>query len=115
MSLLVTWPDEEPGSPLLETSDPAEIAVALRNVGCGFERREIRPGLSPQAPEDEVLAAYRDLGDAEAAARGFRQGDVAGIAASEDPGYPAQAARGPPTLIHEHPHWAGDERRVLTR
>ena len=115
MSLLITWGDEGPGSPLLETSDPAEIAAALRDAGCGFERREVRPGLTPQAVEDEVLAVYRDLVDAEVAARGFRKVDVAGIAVSEDPGYPAQAAKVRSTFIHEHTHGDDDEVRFITR
>lgn len=115
MSLLITWHDERPGSPLLETSDPAEITAALRNVGCGFERREIRSGLSPQALEDEVLAVYRELVDAEMAARGFRKVDVAGIALSDDPGYPAQAAKVRATFIHEHTHGDDDEVRFITR
>jgi 1,2-dihydroxy-3-keto-5-methylthiopentene dioxygenase len=115
MSLLITWLDEEPGRPVLETSEPAEIARTLRDVGCGFDRREIKPGLSPQAPEDEVLAAYRDLVDAEVAARGFRKVDVAQIAASEDPGYPAQAAKVRAMFIHEHTHGDDDEVRFIAR
>lgn len=115
MSWLITWDDEGPGSPLLETSDPAEITTALRDAGFGFERRNIRPGLSPRAPEDEVLAAYQDLVDAEVAARGFRKVDVAGIAASADPAYPAQAARVRATFIHEHTHGDDDEVRFITR
>jgi 1,2-dihydroxy-3-keto-5-methylthiopentene dioxygenase len=86
MSLLISWHDEGPDAPLLETSNPAEIAEALRNAGCGFERREINSGLSPQAPEGEVLAAYRDLVDAEVA-----------------------------TFITEHTHGDDDEVRFITR
>jgi 1,2-dihydroxy-3-keto-5-methylthiopentene dioxygenase len=113
--LLITWHDEGPGNPLVETSDPAEIARALRNAGCGFERREIRPGLSPQASESQVLAAYRDLVDAEVAARGFRKVDVAGIAPSGDPAYTAQAAKVRGAFITEHTHGDDDEVRFITR
>jgi 1,2-dihydroxy-3-keto-5-methylthiopentene dioxygenase len=115
MSLLITWHDERPDSPLLETSDPAEVAAALRNAGCGFERHEIRPGLSPQAQEDEVLAAYQDLVDAEVTARGFRKVDVAGIALSDEPAYPAQAVKVRSTFIHEHTNGDDDEVRFITR
>lgn len=115
MSLLITWHDESPSSPLLETSDPGEIAAALRNVGCGFERREIRAGLSAQAPEDEVLAVYRDMVGAEVAARGFRKVDVAGIVRSDEPGYAVQAAKVRATFIHEHTHGDDDEVRFISR
>jgi 1,2-dihydroxy-3-keto-5-methylthiopentene dioxygenase len=115
MSLLITWRDEGPGAPLLETSDPAEISAALREAGCGFERRQITPGLSPQAPEQEVLDAYQDLVAAEVAARGFRKVDVAGIARSAEPGYLAQAAKVRATFIHEHTHGDDDEVRFITR
>jgi 1,2-dihydroxy-3-keto-5-methylthiopentene dioxygenase len=115
MSLLITWHDERPGTPLLETSDPAEIGAALRNAGCGFERHEVKSGVPPQAPEGEVLAAYKDLVDTEVAARGFRKADVAGIVLSDDPGYPEQAAKVRSTFIHEHTHGDDDEVRFITR
>jgi 1,2-dihydroxy-3-keto-5-methylthiopentene dioxygenase len=115
MSLLITWRDERPDNPLLETSDVAEIAEALQNAGCGFERHEIRPGLSPDAREDEVLAVYQDLVDAEVAARGFLKVDVAGITLSDEPAYPARAAKVRATFIHEHTHGDDDEVRFITR
>jgi len=115
MSLLVTWRDERPESPLLETSDPAQISAALRNAGCGFERRQVNRDLPASTAEAEVLAAYRDLVDAEVAARGFRKVDVAGIVRSDDPGYPAQAAKVRATFINEHTHGDDAEVRFITR
>jgi 1,2-dihydroxy-3-keto-5-methylthiopentene dioxygenase len=115
MSLLVTWSDEKPDTPLIETSDPEQIAAALQAVGCGFERRAIMPGLHPQSEAADVLAAYQDLVDAEMAARAFRKVDVAGIARTADPGYPEQAARVRGTFIHEHTHGDDDEVRFITR
>lgn len=115
MSPLIISSDFEAGAPLLETSDPAEISAALRTAGCGFERREVKAGLTPRAPADEVLAAYRDLVDAEVAARGFRTVDIAGIARDDDPGYGAHAAKIRATFINEHTHGDDDEVRFITR
>jgi 1,2-dihydroxy-3-keto-5-methylthiopentene dioxygenase len=115
MSLLIIWPDDRPDSPLLETSDPAEIAAALQEVGCDFERREIKPGLTADAPENDVLVAYQDLVETEVAARGFQKVDIAGIALSDDPGYLAQAAKVRATFINEHTHGDDDEVRFITR
>jgi 1,2-dihydroxy-3-keto-5-methylthiopentene dioxygenase len=115
VSLLIVWRDERPESPLLETADLAEITAALRDAGCGFERRELSAGLSPDAAQDEVLALYQDLVAAEVAARGFRKVDVAGIVLSDDPGYPAQAAKVRATFINEHTHGDDDEVRFIIR
>jgi 1,2-dihydroxy-3-keto-5-methylthiopentene dioxygenase len=115
MSLLITWDDEEPGIPLFETSDPAEIAAAMQEADCGFERRELRPGLAPEASEPDILAAYQDLVDSEVAARAFRTFDVAGIIRTTDPGYPAQAIKVRQAFIREHTHGDDDEVRFITR
>ena len=54
---------EEDGAPLAETSDPAEIAEALKPLGVRFERWPTRPLpdaaaiLDVYAPEIETLKA----------------------------------------------------------
>lgn len=59
MTLLVITPDDAPGTVVLRTTDPAEIATALNAVGVVFEQWGTR-GLAPDAVQDDVLAAYRD-------------------------------------------------------
>ncbi len=114
MSLLITWPDDDPGTKLYESCEPAEIAAAFDRIGCRFERRKVRR-LSPQAGQDEVLAAYRDAVDAEVSARGFVKVDVAAIAPSADPAYPEQARKVRAMFINEHTHGDDDEVRFITR
>lgn len=115
MSLLIIWLTDDPDNPLVETREPSEITTALRAVGCRFERREIRPGLSAQAPPDEVLTVYQDMVDTEVAARGFRKVDVAGIAPGDESGYREQAAKVRATFIDERTHGDDDEVRFMTR
>ncbi len=115
MSLLITWPDDDPGTKLYQTSDPHEIATAFGQIGCRFERIAIRSGLSPHAAQEEVLAAYSDVVDAEVRARGFVKVDVAGITRSADPAYPEQARKVRAMFINEHTHGDDDEVRFVTR
>lgn len=115
MSLLISWPEDEPHSPFRQTSDPAEIAAAFRSFGCRFERRELVSGLAPEATQDEVLAAYRDLVAAEMAAADFVAVDVAGIAPGNDPAYPERAKQVRAMFIDEHTHGEDDEVRFITR
>ena len=115
MSLLITWPDDDCSITLRETAEPAEIAGVLAEIRCRFERREVRPGLSADAGQDAVLAAYRDVVDRLVAKEGFVTVDVAAAHPSEDPGWPetAKAMRG--KFIDEHTHGDDDEVRFVIR
>lgn len=115
MSLLITWPDSDPSTTLRETADPAEIASALEEAGCRFERRSLRPGLAAGATPDAVLAAYQDVVDQLVADEGFVTVDVATVHPNDDPGWPdtAKAMRG--KFIDEHTHGDDDEVRFMTR
>jgi 1,2-dihydroxy-3-keto-5-methylthiopentene dioxygenase len=115
MSLLITWADDDATTPLAETTDPAEISAELANVGCRFERRDVRPGLAPHADQDTVLAAYRDVVDQLIAEAGFVTVDVATAHPSDDPDWPekAKAMRG--KFIDEHTHGDDDEVRFMVR
>lgn len=115
MSLLITWADDDATAPLAETTDPAEISAALTNVGCRFERRELRPGLAADADQGSVLAAYRDVVDQLVAEAGFVTVDVATVHPSDDPDWPdkAKAMRG--KFIDEHTHGDDDEVRFMVR
>jgi len=115
MSLLLTWSDTDPSTPLRETADPAEIAAVMAAMDCRFERRELAAGLAADAGQDEVLAAYRDAVDELVDAEGFVMVDVAGIRPSDDPGWAdtAKAVRG--KFIDEHTHGDDDEIRFMVR
>ncbi len=71
MSLLIAWPDDDPGSKLYQTSDPKQIADAFGRIGCRFERREVRQAKKVRAmfinehthgDDDEVRFVTRGAG-----------------------------------------------------
>jgi 1,2-dihydroxy-3-keto-5-methylthiopentene dioxygenase len=115
MSLLVTWTDNDPSTVLRQTTDPAEIARVYREFGGRFERRELRAGVAPDTPPEEVLAAYRDVVDELIAEEGFVTVDVASIHPSDDADWAdtAKAVRG--KFIDEHTHGDDDEIRFMVR
>lgn len=115
MSLLTVWTDTDPSTALRQTADPAEIAAAMTEIGCRFERRPVHADLPADADQEAVLARYRDLVDELVAAQQFVTVDVASIHPSDDPAWPdtAQAVRS--KFIDEHTHGDDDEVRFITR
>jgi 1,2-dihydroxy-3-keto-5-methylthiopentene dioxygenase len=115
MSLLITWNDHDPSTPLRQTTDPAEIAAVYEQFGGRFERHELRAGIRADTAPDAVLAAYRDVVDALVAAEGFVTVDVASVHPSDDPDWAdtAKAVRG--RFIDEHTHGDDDEIRFMVR
>jgi 1,2-dihydroxy-3-keto-5-methylthiopentene dioxygenase len=112
--MLVAWRDDDPSTPLRRTSDPAEISAEFEKLGCGFERREIRPIAGSDSGQDAVIAAYRDVIDEIKAAEGFVAVDVVDMHPSDDPGRPADAKAAPGKFLAEHTH-ADHEVRLMAR
>lgn len=115
MSLLITWPDDNPSSALLQTAEAAEIAAALGQVGCRFERRAIQPGVSADPRPDAVLAAYRDMVDELVSEEGFVTVDVATVHPHDDPDWPRTAREMRAKFVDEHTHGDDDEVRFMIR
>lgn len=57
MTLLTVWKETDPSTPVLETTDEAEIREALAELGARFSRWEIRD-VPSGASQDDVLALY---------------------------------------------------------
>lgn len=57
MTLLTVWKETDPSTPVLETTDEAEIRAALAELGARFSRWEIRD-VPSGASQDDVLALY---------------------------------------------------------
>lgn len=115
MSLLITWQDDDPGTVVRQTADPAQISAALDDIDCTFERREVVPGVSADAAQDAVLAAYRDAVDEIVSAHDFVTVDVAGVRPSDDPGWPETAKAVRAKFVDEHTHGEDDEVRFMVR
>ena len=115
MSLLITWPDDDPSSTLTETAAPEAISAALAAVGCRFERHEVRPGIGPDTGQDAVLTVYRDLVDKIMSDQGFVTVDVASAHPSADPGWPETARELRAKFTDEHTHGDDAEVRWMVR
>jgi len=113
MSLLVVFPDTDPGAPLEKTRSEAHIAAVLAGIGVRFERWEASAPLGASAGQDEVLAAYRADVDRLMREGGYRSADVVRLApAPEDPAWPEKARAARQKFLEEHTH-AEDEVRFF--
>jgi 1,2-dihydroxy-3-keto-5-methylthiopentene dioxygenase len=76
MSRLTLYPEDSAARPLLETTDGAAIAAALKPIGVRFERWEASRQLPPDVDDAAVMDAYR--GDIERLKTecGYRSVDV---------------------------------------
>lgn len=80
MSRLRIFNDDAPATPLVATSDRAEIAAELVKIGVGFERWDASKPVQPGDPHDIILDAYRTDIDRLIEANGFKTVDVVSIA-----------------------------------
>lgn len=80
MSRLRIFNDTDPSTVVMETTDGAAIATALKTIGVHFERWQAKHPVAPGAGQEEVFAAYREDIDRLVAQHGFQSVDVASIA-----------------------------------
>jgi len=99
MSRLTIYQDDTPGTPVLRTETPDEIARALSDIGVHFERWETQVALSDDAEPDVVLAAYRPHLDALMGTAKAGSADVIKLA-PDNPNAPALRQK----FISEHTH-----------
>ncbi len=109
MSRLTVTRDTTPGMPELQTEDGAEIASALSAIGVRFERWAAPAEVSPDAPPDEILAAYRPHLDALMGQSGAGSADVLRLRPGNE-AYPAMRQK----FLDEHTH-TEDEARFFVQ
>lgn len=109
MSLLTVYPDAEPGTILAQTGDPAEIARLLAPLNIRFERWSLDVPVDPDAPAEEILAAYRPHLDTLMGETGAGTADVIKLT----PDHP-QAAAMRAKFLNEHTH-TEDEVRFFVK
>ena len=76
MSRLTVYPDTDASAPLLDTTDGAEIAGALKAIGVQFERWPAEAELADDADDAAVMAAYAGAIDRLKGEGGYRAVDV---------------------------------------
>jgi 1,2-dihydroxy-3-keto-5-methylthiopentene dioxygenase len=99
MSRLRVFHDNEPGQPLLATSDQAAMARELATIGVGFEQWQATAAVAPGDSAESIMDAYRADIDRLVAARGFKSVDVVSIA-PDHPDREAMRAK----FLDEHFH-----------
>ena len=88
MTLLTTWSESGPETLVRRTSDPAEIAEALKPLGVRYEQWPVREDVPFDADSETVFAAYGPEIDKLNAEEGFTTVDVLGLHPSDDPEFP---------------------------
>jgi len=99
MSRLTIYSDNDPATPLLDTTDGVAIASALAEISVQFERWPAKARLAAGASDADVLAAY--AGEVEQLKRtgGYQAVDVARVR----PDHPDRAAMRQ-KFLSEHRH-----------
>jgi 1,2-dihydroxy-3-keto-5-methylthiopentene dioxygenase len=80
VSRLRIFNENDPATPLLATSERAEMAAELANIDVAFEQWDASQPIAPGDPHDIILDAYRADIDRLVEANGFRTVDVVSIA-----------------------------------
>lgn len=114
MTLLTVWPDDDPATTLLRTSDAESIAAELKRLGARFDRWPVVPGLPAEPSSDEVLAAYASPVRRVVDTEGYVLVDALHMTPTDDPSWPARAAAARQKFLAEHTH-ADDEDRFFAR
>ncbi len=106
MTRLVVLPDSDPGTTLLDTSDPDEIATALAAIGVRFEQWKASHLLADDAGQDDVLDAYRADVDRLCAEGGYVTVDVVRMRRTDesDTEWAEKVAVGRSRFLAEHTH-----------
>jgi 1,2-dihydroxy-3-keto-5-methylthiopentene dioxygenase len=99
MSHLRIYREDQPHKPLVETSDGAEMARHLREIGVRFERWQAAQPVAAGADQETVLAAYRQPVDQLMRENGYKTADVISLTAN----HPDKAALRQKFLA-EHTH-----------
>ncbi|GAB3383709.1 1,2-dihydroxy-3-keto-5-methylthiopentene dioxygenase [Lysobacter fragariae] len=99
MSRLRIFAEDNPVTPQLTTSDQAQMAQELAEIGVGFEQWTATKPVVPGDSSDDIMAAYREDIDRLIEERGFRSVDVVSIA-PDNPNKDAMRAK----FLDEHYH-----------
>ncbi|MDU0345082.1 cupin [Microbacterium sp. KSW2-29] len=108
MTLLTVWKETDPSTPVLETTDEAEIREALAELGARFSRWEIRD-VPSGASQDEVLALYADEIDEVKQREGYTLVDVVALDPAQE-NYDEVKTPSRQKFLSEHQHDDDEDR-----
>jgi 1,2-dihydroxy-3-keto-5-methylthiopentene dioxygenase len=108
VTLLTVWKETDPSTPVLETTDEAEIREALAELGARFSRWEIRD-VPAGASQDEVLALYAaEIGEVKER-EGYTLVDVVALDPAQD-NYDEVKTPSRQKFLSEHKHDDDEDR-----
>lgn len=108
MTLLTVWKETDPSTPVLETTDEAEIREALAELGARFSRWEVRD-VPSGASQDEVLALYADEIDEVKQREGYTLVDVVALDPAQE-NYDEVKTPSRQKFLSEHQHDDDEDR-----
>ncbi len=108
MTLLTVWKETDPSTPVLETTDEAEIREALAELGARFSRWEIRD-VPSGASQDDVLALYADEIDEVKQREGYTLVDVVALDPAQE-NYDEVKTPSRQKFLSEHQHDDDEDR-----
>lgn len=108
MTLLTVWNENDPETPVLETTDDAEILAELTKLGARFSHWEVKD-FAADATLEEIFALYTDEIEAVKQQEGYTLVDIMGLTPGQ-PGY--EEAKGPARekFLSEHRHDDDEDR-----
>lgn len=112
MTLLTVWNETDPATPVLETTDEAEIRESLGVLGARFSRWEVRD-VAADASLEQVLAAYATEVAAVKASEGYTLVDIVGLTPGQE-NYDELKVASRQKFLSEHRH-DDDEDRFFAR
>lgn len=104
MTMLTVWADDEPTTPLIQTSDRSAVAAELSAIGVAYQHHPVQADIPMSASQDEVIAAYQAFVDALVAEHGYTLIDVAQLHTGDDEESLAIAAGARQKFLAEHTH-----------
>ncbi|WP_433269221.1 1,2-dihydroxy-3-keto-5-methylthiopentene dioxygenase [Actinosynnema sp. CS-041913] len=110
MTLLTVWPDTGPGTVVVRTADPVEIADELKQLGVRYEQWPVIPGVT----RENALEAYRAQVDRVTETEGYVMVDAMEMTPSDDPAWLESAGEARLKFLAEHTH-DDDEDRFFAR
>ena len=109
MTLLIVWDENQPSTPVLETTDAERIRETLAGLGARFLRWDLKP-LPANATQEQVLDLYRPEIDGVLESEGYTLVDVVQLQRGEGPEWEQKAAEARQKFLSEHKHDDDEDR-----
>jgi 1,2-dihydroxy-3-keto-5-methylthiopentene dioxygenase len=104
MTLLTVYTDDEAPEKLLESEEPSEVAVTLKEIGVAFDQWPVAEEFAHGGEQQAVLDRYKDEIARVVEAEGYVLVDVTQLHKTEDPGWEELKTAARNKFLSEHTH-----------